>query len=180
MTLLPDPSIQAWLDQEDKRTAEMIRKHGVYIQYVGGDECTCCDHFGRTQRGAERDEPRQPPFAYTVGLFGIGHPELAIVGVDPKTAASVLNDVSARVRDGHDFVPGELLTFDGWTHRVTVEAVPNPGEIVFAANRFYERPREYSVPLLQLTYDDERGRFPWDAGCAEPAGVQPRPGQWRA
>lgn len=180
MTLASDPSIQAWLDQEDKHTADTIRKHGVYIQYVGGDRCSCCDSVGPAPGAGEDDERRQPPFAYTVGLFGIGHPELAVVGVDPGTAAAVLNDVSARVHAGSDLVPGEVLAFDGWTHRVTVETVPNPGEIVFAANRFYQRPDAYSVPLLQLTYDDRRGRFPWDDGYANPAGVQPRPGEWRA
>ncbi len=170
-----DPAIQAWLDQEDRHTTETIRKHGTCIQYVGGDECACCDHFGK------RPPARQAaPFAYTVGLFGIGHPELLIIGVDPKTASAVLNDVSARIRAGRDLVPGEVLTFDGWTHRVTVEVVPNPGEIAFAANRFYQRPREYSVPLLQLTYDDKQGRFPWDDGYADPAWVQPRPGEFRA
>ncbi len=36
MTIAHDPAIQAWLDQEDKRTAQMIRKYGTYIQYIGG------------------------------------------------------------------------------------------------------------------------------------------------
>lgn len=177
MTLAPDPSLQAWLDQEDKRTADIIRTHGVYIQYVGGSECACCDHFD--QEPAE-PEAHSTPFAYTVGLFGIGHPELLIVGTDPGTAMGVLNDVSARIRAGRDLVPGELLTFDGWAHRVTVEIVPNPGEIAFAANRFSQRPDEHSVPLLQLTYDDRWGRFPWDDGYANPSWVQPRPGDLRA
>lgn len=178
MTLAPDPSIQAWLDQEDRRTAEMIRRYGTYIQYIGGDSCACCD--AGLPGGSGAPEPREAPFAYTVGLFGIGHAELLIVGVDQRTASNVLNDVAARVRGGHDLVPGELLTFSGWTHRVVVEEVPNPGEIAFAANRFYQRPAEYSVGLLQLTYDDRNGRFPWDDGYANPAWVQPRPGELRA
>lgn len=177
MTIAPDPSIQAWLDQDDKYTADTIRKHGTRIQYVGGGQCSCCDHLGVSPRADEQDTP---PFAYTIGLFGLGHPELCIVGVDPGTASAVLNDVSARIRAGRDLVPGEMLTFDGWTHRVTVEPVPNPGEIAFGANRFYHRPAEHSVPLLQLTYDDRQGRFPWDDGYANPPAVQPRPGEWRA
>lgn len=176
MTLAPDPSIQAWLDQDDKHTAETIRKYGTCIQYVGGDECSCCARFGI----APQVDEQRAPFAYTIGLYGLGHPELAIVGVDPRTASAVLNDVSARIRAGHDLLPGELLTFEGWTHRVTVETVPNPAEIAFGANRFYQRPDEHSVPLLQLTYDDKSGRFPWDAGYANAPSVQPRPGEWRA
>lgn len=170
---LANPAQQAWLDQEDRHTAEIIRKHGTYIQYVGGTGCACC-----AARGEEPPVASQAPFAYTVGLFGPGHPELAVVGVDPGTASAVLNDVSARVRAGHDLMPGEVLSFDGWPHRVTVETVPNPGEIAFAANRFYQRPSEASVPLYQLTYDDKHGRFPWERGYANPADVQPRPGTW--
>jgi hypothetical protein len=180
MTLAPDPSIQAWLDQEDEHTAETIRKYGTYIAYVGGGQCSCCDHLGGLPNSDAHDGPSQPPFAYTVGLFGIGHPELTIVGTDSGTASSVLNDVSARIRSGRHLVPGEILTFDRWAHRVTVESVPNPGQIAFAANRFYQRPDEYSVPLLQLTYDDKSGRFPWDAGYANPPSAQPRPGEWSA
>ena len=66
-----------------------------------------------------------------------------------------------------------------WPHRVLVEDVPNPGEIAFAANRYYQRPNEASVPLLQLTYDDRDGRFPTDDGYSNPDWVQPRPGDWR-
>lgn len=59
------------------------------------------------------------------------------------------------------------------------EEVPNPGEIVFSANRFYERPAGYSVPALQVGYDDDNGRFPWDPGFSHPE-LQPRPGTFRA
>ena len=173
----PHPALQAWLDQEDRHTAQVIRTHGTYIQYVGGDRCGCCDALGAP---TPEPEPWHAAFAYTVGLFGIGHPELTIVGVDPGTASAVLNEVSACIRAGRDLMPGELLTFDEWTHRIIVEVVPNPGDIAFAANRFYQRPDEHSVPLLQLTYDDRAGLFPWDAGYADPEWVQPRPGTWRA
>ncbi len=175
MTNSLEPSLQAWLDQEDRRAADIIRKYGALIQYVGGDACTCCE-AGRGDVTAASEAP----FAYTVGLFGIGHPELLIVGVDPGAASGALNDVAKRVRRGRDLVPGEMLAFDHWAHRVIVEQVPNPGEIALAANRFYQRPAEYSVPLLQLTYDDDEGRFPWDDGYTNPAGVQSRPGELRA
>jgi hypothetical protein len=35
------------------------------------------------------------------------------------------------------------------------------------------------VAVVQLTYADDRGRFPWDEGC-EVAHLQPRPGTFRA
>jgi hypothetical protein len=163
MTMTPDPAVTAWLDQEDKRTAQTIRKHGVSLQYVGGDM-----------------QLRQTPFAYTIGLFGMGHPELLVFGLDARTTGLLLNDVSDRVRLGQDIVPGQVLEFEGWSHKVTVESVPNPGEIAFAANRFYQRPDEYSVELLQLTYDDRDGRFPWEDDYGNAVWIQPRPGSFSA
>lgn len=167
---MDDAAILAWLDQEDAQVTAIIRRHGWYIQYVGGacgrDGCDC----------AGDDEP---PFAYTVGLFGLGHPELLVVGVPTGTAAGVLNELGRRVRAGQDLVPGQLITFEQWPHRMVPEEVPNPGEIAFAANRHYQRPAQASVPVLQLAYDDTAGRFPWDAGYAAPH-LQPRPGTWRA
>ena len=164
--MMTDAMMEAWLDQEDRHVAETIRRHGCFIQYVMG--CTC----GRC------GEPTS--FAYTTGLFGLGHPELLVFGVDQSTAAGVLNDLFRRVKAGADLVPGELITFPDWPHRMVVELVPNPGEIVFTANRHYDRPPELSVPVLQLTWDDTAGRFPWDDGYSVPPAVQPRPGTFAA
>ena len=91
----------------------------------------------------------------------------------------MFNDLGERVRGGEALLPGQLITFDNWTHRIVPEPVPNPGDIVFSANRFYCRPDECSVPVLQLSYDDTEGRFPWDDDYAAPA-MQPRPGTFTA
>jgi len=45
-----------------------------------------------------------------------------------------------------------------------VEDSPNPGEVVLGANRFYQRPPEYSVPAFQLAWSHADGRFPWEEG----------------
>jgi hypothetical protein len=112
-------------------------------------------------------------------MFGLGHAELLIVGVDPETAAGVLNTLGERIRAGEQLVPGIPVTFEEWPHTIVPEPVPNPGEILLRANDFYQRPPEYSVPALQLTYDDADGRFPWDEGYAAPH-LQPRPGTFTA
>ncbi len=167
---MTDPRTLAWLDQEDSQVAAVIRTHGCYLQHVGGGGCSypgCC---GEASDG--------PPFTYTVGLFGIGHPELLVLGLPARTAGLVLNDLFGRVRSGDDLVPGQLLTVAGWPRRV-VEELPNPGDILLTADRFYRRPPEAPVPAYQLSYDDPDGRFPWEPGHAEPA-LQPRPGTFRA
>jgi hypothetical protein len=160
---MTDSQLQAWLDQEDEHVAQTIRKHGLFIQFVyGGD-----------------GEP-PPTFAYTVGLFGLGHPELVVLSTGADAASRLLNHLGDRIRAGENLMPGSLLSFDDWPHRVTVEELPNPGEIVLTANRHYQRPVEASVPAFQLTYDDKLGRFPWDPGYANAPDLQPRPGSWRS
>jgi len=160
---MTDSQLQAWLDQEDEHVAQTIRKYGRFIQFVSNDS---------------GDSP--PAFAYTVGLFGLGHPELVVLSVDTGTAGGLLNHLGERIRAGDNLVPGSLLTFDEWPHRVTVEEIPNSGEILLSANRHYQRPPEASVPAYQLTYDDKQGRFPWDPGYSNSPALQPRPGTWRA
>lgn len=168
---LMETDVQAWLDQDDALVATIIRKHGWFIQYVAGGTCET--------PGCNCAEYATPPFAYTVGLFGLAHPELIILGVPQGTASGVLNTLGKRIRNGEPLMPGQLVEFDEWPHRIIPEEVPNPGEIAFAANRFYQRPDEASVPMLQLSYDDTQGRFPWEEGHLRPD-LQPRPGTYTA
>lgn len=149
-----------WLDEEDRMMTETVRRHGWVVQYVGG-------------------EGQLPPFAYTVGLFGLAHPELVVFGLDYSSAVGLLNDLGARVRKNEDIVPGQVLSFAGTDTRVRVEVLPNPGDVLFAANRFYQRPDEASVPALQLTWDIG-GVFPGEPGYSKPAWLQPKPGDFRA
>ena len=160
----------AWRDQADARVTECVRTYGVYIQYVGpggcaAPGCACGD--------------RQPPFAYTVGLFGLHHPELVTIGLSMETSAGVLNNLARRVMAGQNLIPGTMLGFEEWPHSMVPEVLPNPGEVLYTANRYYQRPDHASVPALQLSYDDMAGRFPWEDGYAAPD-RQPRPGTWSA
>jgi hypothetical protein len=168
---MPTGDDLAWRDQADARVTECVRTYGVYIQYVGG--CTCvvpgC--------GCAADD--RPPFAYTVGLFGLNHPELVTVGLSVEASAEVLNNLTGRVMDGQNLIPGALLGFEEWPHSMVPEVLPNPGEILYIANRFYRRSGHTSVPALQLSYDDRAGRFPWEEGYAD-LDLQPRPGTWAA
>lgn len=163
--------IQAWLDQEDARIASVIRRHGWAVEYIGGDYCSA--------PGCDGGDDEGPPFAYTVGMFGLGHPELLTFGLDPETTCWLFNTLGGRIRQDGAVIPGQMLQFEDWGHQVIPEEVPNAGEIVFSANRFYQRPAESSVPVLQLTYNDHDGRFPWDSSYSNQE-LQPRPGTFRA
>jgi hypothetical protein len=158
-----DPQLVAWLDQEDAHLAQVIRAHRWAVQYVGAG-----------------DQPDEPAFGYTIGLFGLGHPELVVVGMGMDDAHAILGRDAGMVADGRDLVAGELLTLADRKGRLVVEELPNPGEILFAANRFYERPPEFSVPAFQLAWTHRDGLFPWDEGYRCGPECQPRPGTWRA
>ncbi|HET8867381.1 MAG TPA: DUF4262 domain-containing protein, partial [Agrococcus sp.] len=80
-----------------------------------------------------------------------------------------------RVRQNRDLREGEIVDLDGTSTRARVEPFPHPERVLFAANRFYERPDEASVPALQLTWD-VHGAFPGDPGYSLPARLQPRRG----
>jgi hypothetical protein len=158
-----DPQTLAWLDQEDAHLAQTIRTHRWAVQYVGPG-----------------DQPGEPSFGYTVGLFGLGHPELVIVGLGCDNTHGMLQRVASMVAGGRDLVVGELLRWPDWGGLMVVEQLPNPGEILLGANRFYERPAEFSVPAYQLTWSHADGTFPWDEGYPCGPECQPRPGTWRA
>jgi hypothetical protein len=92
----------------------------------------------------------------------------------------VLQRAAGEVAAGRDLVPGELIAWDDWAGRLCVEVSPNPGEVVLGANRFYQRPPEYSVPAFQLAWSQADGHFPWEDGYPCGPECQPRPGTWRA
>jgi hypothetical protein len=158
-----DPQTTAWLDQEDAHLAAVIRRSRFAVQYVGPG-----------------DLPGEPAFGYTIGLFGLGHPELVVAGLGATPSSTLLDTLAGEVVAGRVLVPGELVA-GGVSHPdVVVEECPNPGEVLLGANRWYRRPPEYSVPALQLTWSSPPGCFPWDAGFDGGPHGQPRPGTWTA
>lgn len=171
--------LQQWLDQEDAWMRDTVRSHGWAVQAVFGtgrwapSECSCgCNH------PAEGDSP---PFAYTVGLFGFGQPELLIFGLPISTAHRTLNELGERVRRGQRLQPGELVTLESWSHRLHLFAFRDDAEVpvLISAQRFYGATRARPVPAIQCVWDDRWGRFPWEPGYDPPAALQPMPGTFR-
>jgi hypothetical protein len=156
-----DPQTTAWLDQEDAHLAAVIRRTRFAVQYVGPG-----------------DLPTEPAFGYTIGLFGLGHPELVVVGRGSSATHTLLDAVAGEVVAGRSVVPGELLEVG--REELVAEECPNPGEVLLSANRWYRRPAEHSVPALQLTWASPSGCFPWDPRWDGGRRAQPRPGTWTA
>jgi len=159
---MTDAQIEARIDQDNAHITAIVRRYGWYIQYVCGSTLKESGEAG-------------PPFAYTVGLFGLHHPELLILGVPPEVAAGVLNMLGDRIKAGEDLTPNFPVSFEDRAWKLLPEVVPNPGEVLFVANSYYDLPSCTSVPALQLSYDDREGRFPWEPRYAAPS-MQPRPG----
>jgi hypothetical protein len=80
-----------------------------------------------------------------------------------------------RIKAGEDLTPNFPVSFEDRAWKLVPEVVPNPGEVLFVANSYYDLPSCASVPALQLSYDDREGRFPWEPRYAAPS-MQPRPG----
>ena len=153
-----DPQTIAWLDQEDAHLAQAIRAHRWAVQYVG--------------RRDEPDEPRvrlhdRPVRARPPGAgrwSGSGHDD----------AHGLLEP--GRRHGGRRAGPGAPARCSRGRlrrGRLVVEELPNPGEVVLAANRFYQRPAEFSVPAYQLTWAHADGDFPWDDATRAARTCQP-------
>ncbi|MPQ98313.1 DUF4262 domain-containing protein [Modestobacter sp. I12A-02628] len=187
----PHPQITAFLDQAGAHTAQLVRRHRFTVVHV--DRCDPWDAGpddwdlvpGDDGDVGWDDDPEHPmssaggpAFGYTVGLFGLGHPELVVVGVGPDEGHDLLDTTARLVVAGRDLLPGEQIDLPGRPGGLVVEHLPNPGDVVVRANEFYCRPDEYSVPALQLTWAHTDGSFPWDPGWPCGPDCQPRPGTW--
>ena len=126
------------------------RRHGWAISGRHGDEAA-------------------PPWAFSVGMWlTCQAPELVLCGLSVENAAAIINAVGARVADGADYGPGDVLddvcpaplafrpVDPGW--RAT-------GGLLSVANAFYGMVRP---PYLQVVWSDREGRFPWDQGHQSP------------
>jgi hypothetical protein len=144
---LPDHS-PCWThraDQDDAWRRDTIRRHGWALQSVLGDE-------------------DGPPFVYTVGLTGFGHPELIVFATAQVVAGRLLNELGELVRGGRALHAGERVrTPTGDVHLLTF---PEAEHWLFAAEDLYRSPGAPPVPALLVVPVDE---------LVERGGGDPRP-----
>jgi hypothetical protein len=108
-------------DQYEAWQRETIRTHGWALAAVLGDA-------------------EGPPFVYTVGLSGFGHPELIVFAVGQATAARLLNRLGEYVRIGGRLGPGDTVGMpDGL---VSVLEFPDPELWLCHVHRLYGAPVE--------------------------------------
>jgi hypothetical protein len=133
-----------------------------------------CDDIataGWTVTAVLPDEPDEAHVAYTVGLTGIGAPELVITGLRPDLAHALLGDLAERAIGGQR-----------WTHRqrlddlllghpaVIIDGTPTEQIVPGTACAIYGPDH---VRLQQIVWPDPADRFPWDRGYQYAAHTQP-------
>ena len=106
-----------------------------------------------------------PSFAYSIGLLeNFQHPELIMVGFDPKLCQTLINTVGEMVRSGSKFSDGDRVQEVIQGFPVAIREIPGPVARKWArgaANRSSGR----NLELLQIFLPDVDGKFPWEDGC---------------
>lgn len=148
---------------------------GERAAYLNWLAATVSEH-GWAVSGVHGEQGR-PPWAYSVGLWLRCHrAELVLCGVPMRNAASIINALGARLADGGEFGPGDVLD-DVCQARLTFRQV-DPGwrasGLLSAADAFYGMVRP---PYLQVVWADSDGRFPWSPGF-QPAFTDFQPWLW--
>lgn len=134
----PDATIEDY----DELVRDTIARHGWFIQSVGRDRW-------------------RPGFSYTVGLTGLGLPELLMTGRPMRVAQSLLDGVTEHLvhHDGGELRPGDHVPLRDHPD-IEVVGVAEPTVHLITACRIYGS----GVEGLQLVYADDRGTWPWDVG----------------
>ncbi|HSP36192.1 MAG TPA: DUF4262 domain-containing protein [Frankiaceae bacterium] len=140
------------IEEYNKHLDRLVRERGWAVQFVGAGD-------------------GHPSFAYTVGLRRqYRHHEFVLVGVPPG-AASTLNELGARVRDGQVFRPGDQPdeVLPGYRTELVAVTMRHSFEELLMAWRMSEEP----VTALQLVWPDEADHLPWEEGYSLPLSAQP-------
>jgi hypothetical protein len=158
-----DPNrIQQQVEQYWAGVRRAIRARGWFVQWVAGGLIS-------------------PPFAYTIGLTSLRHPELVVFGLCAESSAGLLNGLGEQVRGGRSLHDGDIVVaVSEHTSEATLFSLPNPGRVLLRAKEFYRHPSRISVRALQVVYPDSSGAYPWEPDCQLRPSSQPLPGQFAA
>ncbi|GAA1221195.1 hypothetical protein GCM10009665_09210 [Kitasatospora nipponensis] len=148
--LLCDPPTDpaAW-DARDHRIAENIREYDWHVNGVAGG-----------------DLPGD--WSYSIGLWHtLRSPEVSFFGIPAQTGMRIVNVLADRIREGRPLEPDQRRDdVLGGGFAVAIRPVhPSWYHDFFGAGvDFYQRP---PLPITQMFWPDQQGRFPWDDGVEE-------------
>ncbi|MEM9201776.1 MAG: DUF4262 domain-containing protein [Actinomycetota bacterium] len=104
-----------------------------------------------------------PEYAYTAGLFHLGHPEFVIVGAPRQLAHDLLWDLgSAVVRSGFRFESGTTVNRLAANPMGIVAATDRPDDLVAVADRLRTRAGlNGPSSVLQVFFANREDVLPW-------------------
>lgn len=111
-------------------------------------------------------------YSFTVGLeHTFRHPELAVFGVPPFLADTILSNAVRSVRGGRTFGPGTSHYGLAGDRECRIVEFPDSGRgrLFDAADRFYEGS---GYRMSQIAWPDRNGRFPWESGVDPSVNVE--------
>lgn len=79
------------------------------------------------RRPAAHPRRRRPPVRLHDRAVRVGSPGVADIRRPPGHGAGVLNTLGRRVRSGDHLLPGQVVTFTEWPHRIVPELGSQPG-----------------------------------------------------
>ena len=136
------------MNEAEKKIVENIEKYGCHITSV-------FDNTGE-----------EPSFTYSTGIQkSVNAPEVIVIGLPNKLAASVVNNYLKRIKEGEtfevgkfypDFLEGFDITFGSVSHE-------NKQKFMLSSCWYYKNTFE----ALQLIFPTTTGVWPWDAEADE-------------
>lgn len=118
--------------------------------------------------GGVDEEGHGGPFSYSQGLMLLGHPDIFITGLHPRTAHGFISMIYESVKAGNRYEPGVDYTdlAEGFPARFRRVDPFWVHEHMTATWIYYgEFHPQITTEALQLVYPDAQGRWPWEAGC---------------
>jgi hypothetical protein len=132
----------------EREIAEVVQKHGWYALSVYDNN---------------------PPFLYSVGLMqSFKHPELIVLGLEPKSAYNVLCTIVSHLRTGSSYVqPGKYPNVLEGGELIAIRRVhPTQHPLYLGYAMGYCRETQIStLEAVQVLWPDGKGKFPFDVGC---------------
>lgn len=118
-------------------------------------------------QGCVPGSPEEPAWFYTIGLTGMGLPELVVVGLPEQYAIPVLNEVAGR-HIADPLPPGGEIDMDGLKMRIVgVDQDEVAGRLIFAESVYGAG----NVTAVQVLWSDKDGFWPdqpsWPHGRAQ-------------
>jgi hypothetical protein len=128
------------------------------------------DRFGVAIQGVFANDDKAPSFAYTIGNFQKGMPELFMAGLDLESLQVILNDATRMMQDGSLRVADRETTpalAKGYETAFRLVELPLVAHELNILARYCERKSIAMPTVYQLVWPDPGHHFPWDQGFDE-------------